>query len=625
MNRIKEKYKTAFEKRINGKGLFLFRIFFSIVLLAEVSGLKFYQHLMFDETPYIAVSDLNYNVLLTFWQITILCLLFGYKTRLSAVINFMMSSFFFMTLTSFEYHVFYTYQAIAFLFLFLPISRGLSIDNILIQLKYSGPYQQYKPDVSVNVWAYYLPILLGLGFVYADSMLFKLTSENIWLKGLGMWLPASMPQAVHINVSSILNQEYLMKFLGYLTMVFEGLFLFLFWFKRFRVILLIIGLGLHIGILLVFPIPLFALTAIGLYVLMIPVSCWTKKSTNKTEKIKFFYDAECPLCIRAKIILSSITPSNSVRFYSVQGYAKQEQLLNNISLSILFQDIHGIKNQKVYKGVSLYTQVFLSTWYLAPLGLLMMTPGIKQCSELVYGYVAKNRATERCTQDNCGYTPPALPNDVKQIKIFKGLSVGTLHKAGLISLITFVFFAQSLVSWRSPLIQREIANSSISIFSHLNTFLEKVAWKLHPITYGLMGFTSHPVFMDGHFNGYNHLITIANSKGEFLPILNEEGMAENLIYGANWVNFTFRVNGPRVNQEQLIKGLKNYLAFWLIKNQGKENINEEFIIKMKKVDLPMQWEEDFLNQMIARPWTDIGVIGWKEDVFYCEIANVETI
>jgi predicted DCC family thiol-disulfide oxidoreductase YuxK/uncharacterized membrane protein YphA (DoxX/SURF4 family) len=619
------KNNSKLSKRIDGTGLYLFRIVFGMILFFEVSQMKIYQHLMFDEIPYLEPTDVNFNVLLVFWLIAIFCMLIGYKTRMAAMLNFVMTTFFFMTLNEFEYHVFYSYQSISFLFLFLPISRGISIDNLIQKLKYSGPYQSYKPDLSVNIWSYYLPILFALGFVYFDSVFYKLVSQDIWMKGLGMWLPASLPQMVHLNLSWLLNQEYMVKFLGYLTIIFEGLFMFLFWFKKFRVPVFIIGVGLHVGILLAFPIPLFALTAIGVYILLIPVTFWEKIKIKRKETIKFFYDAECPMCVRTKIILSSIIPSQKVGFYSVQGYAEGEQLLKDLPKSTLYQDIHGLKKNKVYKGVDLYRIVFLSTWYLVPIGLVLATPGVNLIGKLLYDFIAKSRVTERCTQDSCGYIPPMIPKDIRQTTLLKDFTFGDLQKMGLVFLIGLMFVSQFLVTWRSPHIQQVINFKTNSFLSSTNLLFEKVQWRLKPVSYRLMGITAHPVFMDGHMNNYNHLITITDLKGEFIPLLDDKGMAGNLIYGANWVNYTFRVNGANIKQEQLITGLKNYLTFWIIKNEGGEHLNQDFIIKMKKVDFPTDWERDFLNKMIARPWTDIGVIGWKQNKFYCNLPDVESL
>src|SRR5690606_40702502 len=115
-------------------------------------------------------------------------------------------------------------------FMFLPLSNTFSLDRLILKLKYSNTRFRYNPAQTVSVLAYYLPLLMGIGFVYFDSLFFKYTS-HLWLNGLGMWLPASMPQAVLFDISFLLNIKFLVIALGYITLIFETIFLFTFWKK----------------------------------------------------------------------------------------------------------------------------------------------------------------------------------------------------------------------------------------------------------------------------------------------------------------------------------------------------------------------------------------------------------
>ena len=71
----------------------------------------------------------------------------------------------------------------------IPIGNSLSIDDLFLKLKHSNIGYQYKPDKKVYMANYLIPVFIGIGLVYFDSILFKYTSP-MWLKGLGMWLPA---------------------------------------------------------------------------------------------------------------------------------------------------------------------------------------------------------------------------------------------------------------------------------------------------------------------------------------------------------------------------------------------------------------------------------------------------
>src|SRR5690606_1157309 len=240
---------------------------------------------------------------------------------------------------------------INFLFIFLPISTTFSLDRLILKLKYSNTRFRYIPSQTVSVLAYYLPVLLGIGFFYFDSVFFKFTSP-LWLNGLGMWLPSSLPQAILVDISPLLNIKVLVIALGYLTLAFEAIFLFTFWRKKWRVPMLIIGVGLHLGILVCFPIPFFALGVIAIYLLMIPVSFWEKifnRNKEPKKKLQFYYDGECPLCNRTRIIINHFDSGNRIEFLTVQENAKKQSALANLSMDKLLDDIHSVNNKgKVY-------------------------------------------------------------------------------------------------------------------------------------------------------------------------------------------------------------------------------------------------------------------------------------
>jgi hypothetical protein len=145
------------------------------------------------------------------------------------------------------------------------------------------------------------------------------------------------------------------------------------------------------------------------------------------------------------------------------------------------------------------------------------------------------------------------------------------------------------------------------------------------------GLTQHQVFTDRiHFDNYNHTITIYyqnpnTKKLERLPIMDENGMPDYYIYGANWVNWTFRVNGRNIDQTRLKNGLKRYTAFYMGKNDIDFNSNSKFIFKVKKIDTPKGWEKDFLTKQVEKPWIDAGAVNWDEGEFKSDIKIIEKI
>jgi len=214
---------SYYQKRVSGIGLGLFRIAYSSVLLLEVIHLFSFRQLIFDPIPYIERSPIDLTPILCVWMGVVVCLVLGLWTRVAAILNYVFTLMTFSVFTAFEYHHDYILIAVNCLFLFAPISQCLSIDSI----------RKKEPPKGVSVMVYQVFVFLVLALVYFDSIFYKLTSP-MWMAGLGLWQPAAAPHAILLDSSWLLDQELLVKFLGYFTIAFEGLFIFLMWFKRMR-------------------------------------------------------------------------------------------------------------------------------------------------------------------------------------------------------------------------------------------------------------------------------------------------------------------------------------------------------------------------------------------------------
>lgn len=264
-----------FFKEVDGIGLAAFRVFFFINLLAEIVFMYAHRHLYYDRIPYIEGIEIALSIPFLFWGLSLIALVVGFMTRIAAVVNYFMVMVFLTGLANFEYHMDYVYTGISFLAIFMPLGKVFSVDRWIKKWRNRNHETQFNLSRGVRSVYYYVPVLFGLAVVYTDSIFFKFISP-MWLNGLGMWLPASMPPVTIWNDSFMLDNFYLMKFLGYLTLAFEILFIFLFWFKPFRVPFMIIGVGLHVGIFLEFPIPYFALGSVAIYALMVPIKWWKR-------------------------------------------------------------------------------------------------------------------------------------------------------------------------------------------------------------------------------------------------------------------------------------------------------------------------------------------------------------
>lgn len=270
---MSDRFSHLCEKQISGTGLALFRICYSLVLLYEVITLFYFRHLIFDPVPFLERPDNSWGLVFVVWMLVAGCLLVGALTRYAAVFNYALTLVTFSSFHGFEYHWDYAMVGINLLLIFAPVSRRLSVDAWLLRRRPEWPIAPApRPPTVAAIW-HYAFLALGVGLVYFDSVFHKLGSD-MWLRGLGLWLPASLPPIIWTKAQALLNQQWLVRAAGYIVFVFEFGFLLLVWKRRLWLPLLVLGSALHLGILILFPIPGFALGVLSVLLLLVPVGFW---------------------------------------------------------------------------------------------------------------------------------------------------------------------------------------------------------------------------------------------------------------------------------------------------------------------------------------------------------------
>lgn len=629
MNKIFNLFKRLYNKKIDASGLAVFRVIYGLVLLADVIQLFYFRHLIFDKIPFLIPAEINFGIPLIAWMITIFFIIFGLFTRQATIINYIFSLVFLSTIDTYEYHMYYIYMGVNFMLIFINISKTGSLDSLWLKLKHSNTRITYNPSSKTSVLNYYILVLIGIAFVYFDSVFYKFASP-LWLNGLGVWLPSSIPQITHIDASFILNQKWFIISMGYLTLLFETLFIFLFFRKNLRILLLIIGIGLHIGIILEFPIPRFGLGFIALYLLMVPVSWWSNlKQRLKLErpKLTFFYDEECPLCNRTRIILNHLDFFDAIEFKGIQTYGFEDERLKSFSKDELLGNIYSItKKNKVLSGVDTYKKSFKYIPFLFPLGILMGLPGIYHLAKAVYKKIAQNRFVDRCTEENCGFIPPSFPKNNDEMKISKNIILKDIKLYGIMFGVVMLCFLQLNSIYNSTLsenfkktigVQKNIVEKAIQVFSSPTRSISK----------RFFGIKGHGVFIDSHFKDYNHTIAVVysnNNNDIWLPITNMDGSLGNWQVGPIWAKWGFRVNSANIDKDQLEMGLRDFTSFWAYKN-NVDLKSSKFKILIKHNDSPSGWQENFLQEQLAKPWISGGYVEWKNEKFYSYIKDIESL
>ena len=386
-------------KQVPATGIGLFRIFYGLVTLQEIFFLLYFNHLIFDPIPYIDVEFPMIPFFLCLWGIIAGFIIVGYRYQFAVIANYIFWIVFvnFTTMQRDFDGGFDSFMTGAgFFLLFMPGDRAFSIDNL--RYKLSTPFTHYQtyPKPTVSSLAYYLPILICLGFLYFDSAVHKLFAEH-WRNGLGSWLPSTQPYYVSaIDMSFLLNNELLQKTIGYTVLVFQFTFLFFFSNRRLRIAYLLVGLALHLGITLSLNIYPFGMGMLIFYTLLVPFSCWRamgKLLTAKHPSLTVFFDQHCPLCNRTVLILNHFDLFNCIDFKSAQEHAPYYPEMAAISPETLLTDLYALDSaNQIYSGVNTYIQIFLKMRYLYPLGIILRLPGIHSLAEKKYRSIADSRS-----------------------------------------------------------------------------------------------------------------------------------------------------------------------------------------------------------------------------------------
>lgn len=315
-------------------------------------------------------------------------------------------------------------------------------------------------------------------------------------------------------------------------------------------------------------------------------------------------------------------------FLSAQQEAHKNEKLKKYSTKELLDNVYSTDKQgRVYSGINTYVKVLNKVWILKPIGVFLYVPFVKSIGAKVYGYIAEHRVTYGCTEDTCSMpitTNNYVEQDDSKVKILQNLDLKTVK----------VFFTAFFIGWLviSQLIMIQSSLLMNHIYSKMNVpeialkYINGGANLYKNIFYPFTGLSQHAVFMDYHFQNYNHTVAIAyqdkNANKIFLPMIDEKGHASWYNCGRQWVNYSFRVNNKNFSSEQYIDGVKKYIYFWAYKN-NIDLTNATFEVKYKYNEVPYKWEKDLLKIGLNKPWKEAGTLGWKNGEFFANVIDIE--
>jgi predicted DCC family thiol-disulfide oxidoreductase YuxK len=519
-----------------------------------------------------------------------------------------------------------------FFLLFLPLDRAFALDALRNKLRYAYRQISNLKPATVSLLAYNIPAAICLGFLYFDSAVHKIFAEH-WRYGLGAWLPSSLPYYISaIDMSWILDNEILVKSIGYLILIFQFTFIFLFYFRRLRLFYLLVGVGLHLGITLTFNIYPFGLGMLSFYLLLIPFSWWDaigKRLRNKSPSLTVLYDEECPLCNRTVILFNHFDIFRAIDFTSLQSHADDYPALQSIDRQQLLTDLYALDEQgKLYQGVDTYIRILLNMRYTAPLGLIMRLPGIYHYAAVKYRNIADNRLRQPCN-GACAANTPATPlpaswyDRIFDIYAERQPRQFSLRFTKVLALFLLLQLNSTLHYGILYRLHMDAAENPIT------ALLATLSNSILMLTTTFIGITPHALYMHDHFAGYNHIlgITYIDAAGaeQWLPFINAEGRMLAPNWGrvhSMWANISVT---PNIDNQRLAQAVKKVTAFWGVKT-GLNLNDAHFRLKLKKVQAPAQWTPNLRNDNLAQPWSDIGAAHWQKSIFSINIPeNIESL
>ena len=616
--------KQSLSQQVPATGIGLLRCLYGIIVFQEIIFLLYFNALIFDPIPYLDVAFPLIPLFLCFWGLTAVCLMLGWHCQLATIANYC----FWIIFVSFTpmrhdfgggFDPFMT--GVGLFLIVLPVDRCFALDNLRNKLRFNKPENIPTSKNQVSILAYFLPVIICLGFLYFDSAIHKLYAEH-WRNGLGGWLPSTSPYYISaIDMSWLLNIKALQIVIGYSIFVFQFSFIFLIFYHWGRIALLLVGAVLHIGIILSLNIYPFGLGMLICYVLLVPFSWWrylAKILTCKSPSLTVYYDADSAAANRIAIIIQHFDVFNAIEITP-----RRIQKTNDAQTSLSSEFTTLDRSGHIHTDFNAWISVLINMRYSAILGWILLTPGIRQLTNKKYSL--------NCTRKNSKSNQILAPeNQTKPIrsksyydKLFEDYALKQpkrfIYYLRKILVLIFLLQLNSTLHYGVIYRNHEIFNFG-SIFNPLTTASNSIL----VLTHTFLGITPHALYLHDHFEGYDQILAITyiddNGDEQWLPFVSQEGRLLAPNWGrvqSMWANVAVT---PNIETQRLAKFSKKITAFWGTKI-GLDLNQTTFNIKSKEISTPFNWEHDLRNINLQGQWHNIGIIRWHKNIFSFELSD----
>lgn len=233
-------------------------------------------------------------VLFLIFFLASICLVVGYKTRLAAIISFVLYSTLYHR-DPFLFNSGDTYMRVScFWLIFSAAGQALSVDSWL-EHKRKGLIDPMFTDFKyppVSMWAHRL-LQLQLTLVYFHTMVCKLWGP-VWYDGTAVYYSARIEDLERVRLPYLFDNLWTVKLLSWGTLALETALFTLIWIKELRYYVIACAVIFHLIIDLTMNIPLFEWEMIASYVLFVEARHLETALTFIREKLKKLQKKEQP-------------------------------------------------------------------------------------------------------------------------------------------------------------------------------------------------------------------------------------------------------------------------------------------------------------------------------------------
>jgi hypothetical protein len=261
--------------------------------------------------------------------------------------------------------------------------------------------------------------------------------------------------------------------------------------------------------------------------------------------------------------------------------------------------------------------------YTSPIGYMLQWPLVYQAAGRIYRNIADNRARVACGE-TCEV--PAIP-PVEDERPFPRLYARYAGSDRQIAQRIAKFLVLVLILQLNSTVHYGILYrwAGTKPSDPALAVLDSLSDSVINLSHTFLGISPHALYMHDHFQGYEHIVAITYrdkaGREEWLPFINEEGRLLSPNWGrvqSMWANVAIT---KHMSRDRLEKFMRKVTAYYGVE-MGVNLADADFVIKMKDVGVPMDWEYDLRHSNMAAPWRDVGSIAWRDDGMRLDVSGL---